>query len=226
MNRKNTILLAVLINAGLLLVLFVTALSSKDEVQVAEVNPKAVPQESAPAPLFGGEELDLALKPHAAPAETPAVQTESQPAPVMHALPPMAVEPTPTPLVIQAPALNPAPTSSVREVVVKKGDSLEKIAKVNHTSVEELIKFNHLSSSFLRVGQLIKIPQAGAAKPASKPIAAAETKGADYYVVKVGDTPWTIAMKHHLKVDELLKLNNLNEEKAKRLKAGDRLRIR
>jgi len=48
----------------------------------------------------------------------------------------------------------------------------------------------------------------------------------DYYTVKVGDNPWTIAMKHHMKVEELLRINSLNEEKARKLKPGDRLRIR
>ena len=34
MNRKNTILLAVFINAGLLVVLFVTALTSQEEIAI------------------------------------------------------------------------------------------------------------------------------------------------------------------------------------------------
>jgi len=33
-------------------------------------------------------------------------------------------------------------------------------------------------------------------------------------------------MKHHMKVEELLRLNHFNKEKAKRLKPGDKLRIR
>ncbi|NGX46548.1 MAG: hypothetical protein K940chlam2_01740, partial [Chlamydiae bacterium] len=41
-----------------------------------------------------------------------------------------------------------------------------------------------------------------------------------------GDNPWTIAVKNRIKVDQLLKLNGLNEEKARCLKPGDRLRIR
>ncbi len=49
---------------------------------------------------------------------------------------------------------------------------------------------------------------------------------AEYYTVKVGDNPWSIAMKHHMKVEELLKLNGLNEENARKLKPGNRLRIR
>jgi LysM repeat protein len=59
--------------------------------------------------------------------------------------------------------------------------------------------------------------------PVEKP---AQSTGPDYYTVKVGDNPWMIAMKHHLKLEELLKLNGLNEEKARKLKPGDRLRIK
>ncbi len=116
-------------------------------------------------------------------------------------------------------------------MVVKKGDTLEKIAKIRNTTVDEIIKLNHLPSSFLRVGQTLKLPAERTEKAAMKsaPKAAeklAQREGPDYYTVKVGDNPWSIAMKHHLKVEELLKLNGLNEEKARKLKPGDRLRIR
>ena len=51
-------------------------------------------------------------------------------------------------------------------------------------------------------------------------------QGPEYYTMKVGDNPWAIAMKHHMKVEELLRLNGLNEERARKLKPGDRLRTR
>jgi hypothetical protein len=47
-----------------------------------------------------------------------------------------------------------------------------------------------------------------------------------YYIVKSGDNPWSIAIKNHIKFDELLRLNHLDEEKAKKLKPGDKLRIK
>ncbi len=238
MNRKSTILLAVLINAGLLLVLFVTALSSKDEVALVAAPASQPVHENAPAPLFG-DEIDLAMRQTsgtgagtgARPLEvsTPSAESAATSAP-LHVLPPLAIAAeTPVlaaPLAPSAPqsAATVTPASTSREVIVKKGDSLEKIAKAHHITVDELLKVNHLSSSFLRVGQIIKVPQGGT--KSALPKVGSAVSASDYYVVKVGDNPWTIAMKNHLKVEELLKLNGLNEEKAKRLKPGDRLRVR
>lgn len=54
---------------------------------------------------------------------------------------------------------------------------------------------------------------------------ASKSQEAKYYTVKSGDNPWSIAVKNKIKLDQLLKLNDLNEEKARRLKPGDKLRI-
>lgn len=227
MSRKNTILLAVLINAGLLLVLFVAALTSQEELAIApthEVSAISVKQDPSP-PLFG-DELDLTLT--RAPDPLPQVIPEKAPeAPVVHVLPPVVSEtvvpeaaPKAAPLPEKA-----APVAAIIEVTVKKGDTLEKIAKDYRTTVDDIIKLNQLPSSFLRVGQVLKVPK-DKAIVRQAPKGSDKREGPDYYTVKVGDNPWTIAMKHHLKVDELLKLNGLNEEKARKLKPGDRLRIR
>ena len=48
----------------------------------------------------------------------------------------------------------------------------------------------------------------------------------DFYVVKEGDSPWAIALSNGIRLDELLKLNGLDEQKARKLRPGDRLRIR
>jgi peptidoglycan DL-endopeptidase LytF len=108
-------------------------------------------------------------------------------------------------------------------VTVKKGDVLEKIAKAHQTSVTALMKANNLSSTQLKIGQVLKVP----AKEGSPPVLSAQPSAAmEYYIVKEGDSPWLIATKNHVKVDELLKLNNLDEQKARKLRPGDRLRIR
>ncbi len=71
----------------------------------------------------------------------------------------------------------------------------------------------------------------GEKNSAKKPVA--ESKSAlksavqpEYYIVKSGDSPWKIARKFHLDFEDLLKMNGLNEEKAKNLKIGQKLRIR
>ena len=56
-----------------------------------------------------------------------------------------------------------------------------------------------------------------------------EPKAADepvYYVIKSGDNPWKIARQFGVKYDEILRLNQLDEEKARNLKIGDRVRVK
>ncbi|MBI3508105.1 MAG: LysM peptidoglycan-binding domain-containing protein [Chlamydiia bacterium] len=227
MDRKKTIWIAVLINAGLLVVLFIAALTTEEETAVPMAELQKVQEE---APLF--KEIDLSVRPPLqAQMEIPTIETLAE-MPAMAALPPLVLPAAPveTPPAI----LQPSPAASkYREVAVKKGDSLDKIAKANQTTIDELIQCNHLSSTFLKVGQVLKVPTGktvASATPArqlpSKPAATAADNSAEYYTVKVGDNPWTIAMKHHMKVDELLKLNGLSDEKARKLKPGDRLRIK
>ncbi|HSX26029.1 MAG TPA: LysM peptidoglycan-binding domain-containing protein [Chlamydiales bacterium] len=245
MNRKNTILIAVLINAGLLAVLLIAALTTQEEV----ITPSTLIGDAVPKledkPLFG-DAADLAMRqplavtpqneiilPNfkeltpqgqiATPALTEAAAIPNANEVLVHKLPPLV--PEAAPVAAAAPAAQPP----FCEVVVKKGESLEKIAKAHHTSVDEIIKVNHLLNTFLRIGQVLKIPteKSLASQPKPKPATVAkETFGPEYYTVKVGDNPWTIAMKHHIKVEELLRLNSLNEERARKLKPGDRLRTR
>ena len=238
MNRKNTILLAVFVNAALLVILFISALHTQDEPSTSDLG--AAPSYAPPkieAPLFS-DEADLAMREHAPVEMALPEPSASQETPVVHNLPPLA-ETKPEPVaVLEAPkiptvAQKPPATqekedANFLQVIVKKGDTLEKIAKEYKTTVDEIIKFNRLPSSFLRIGQVLKIPTnpMAAVKMQTAANPSLKEMGPEYYTVKMGDNPWTIATKHHLKVDELLKLNALNEEKARKLKPGDRLRIR
>lgn len=248
MSRRDTIIIAVLVNAGLLVVLFTTALKSdRTEPEIAansapqapKVAELALPKES-PLPK---DEVDQVLSqfPPSTTASTPATlaKKEAGPAPLNFADDLKALSQPETASGFQAagaPSLPnetvsfavEKPAASLSEVRVKKGDVLEKIARVNHTTVEEIMKANHLTNTRLKIGQVLKIPGKGAvAKSSSGEQNKTESEqGAKYYTVKKGDSPWTISVKNHIKVEELLKLNNLDEEKARRLKAGDKLRIR
>lgn len=215
MDRKKTILITALVNAALLVLLFAFAIHYEDapppQLQLSQAMRLEAPQEI----LLSQEE------------NSEASSLEK----IVYPLPPVvSAELVPSPLVEEKPVISQnAPSQSCLEVVVKKGDTLEKIAKANHTTVGELIKINQLSGQFLRIGQILKIPSSitTSNRPKSSPKESEPSKGKpEYYVVKVGDNPWTIAMKHHMKVDELIKLNQISEEKARKLKPGDRLRIR
>ncbi len=246
MDRKKTIVAAVMINAGILTVLFIAAMTMREDVESLSMINKAVSAKEVvragdSKPLFS-ERVEIP----AAPSSLAADLSQAAPAqPVPFALPPASLiqelEPisaaaalpeTPAaPLAIAPPPvanLPPASHASVTpEIEVQKGDTLEKLAKLHHTSVDEIIQLNRLPSSFLRVGQRLKIPaQKAREMPKQKTPLPLATEQAEYYTMKVGDNPWSIAMKHHIKVDELLKLNGLNEKTARKLKPGDRLRIK
>lgn len=254
MNRKDTILIAVLLNAALLVVLFATALKTDpvEETLALEAKPKAAKVESArPAPVRPIPEKPVAAAQPAKPApvttqpvappkeaakevvaavvkEAP-VRSESKPAAEPKSSPllqELALPARPVVAPTQTPALS--STAAFIEVRVKKGDSLEKIAKAHGCKVDELMKINRLTTTRLNINQLLKVPTGRKVEPekTALPAQVPSNQPEHYYSVKPGDSPWTIAQKHNINVDELLRLNNLDPEKARQLKPGDRLRVK
>lgn len=246
MTRKDTIIAAVLVNAGLLIILFSTALKSNTQepsysATVAPTMPPVkedvvVKKEVAPS---AGDEVDQILKQYGnataavspAPADQSAFAKDLQSitvpeTPIVPASP-LAVM-TPVAVVPEIAAVHLEKSST--EYKVKKGDVLEKIARHHQCTVDEIMKMNHLNSTYLKIGQVLKIPSKAAggvvaSKVPAKATGSVASSGPKYYTVKNGDNPWTIAVKNHMKVEELLKLNNLDEEKARKLKPGDQLLI-
>lgn len=85
---------------------------------------------------------------------------------------------------------------SANYYVVKKGDTLYKIANKYNLSVDELKKLNNLSSDNLNIGQ--------------KLIVSAETNlPSNIYIVEKGDTLYSIASAYGISVQELKELNGL-----------------
>ena len=80
--------------------------------------------------------------------------------------------------------------------IVKKGDTLYKIANTYNISVNELKKINNLTSDTLSIGQQLLVPI---------------IDESDYtiYIVKKGDSLYSIAQKYNTTVDSIKKLNNL-----------------
>jgi LysM repeat protein len=221
MNRKDTILVAVLINAGVLVVLFTSALKNKQsDLSIKNQDPIPFIAESHQEPIsIMKDEIDLAIET----AKLEKLIQESPPAQV-----PEIIFNTSDDLSTAAPA-NSDNQPDFLEVTVKKGDFLAKIAKRHQISVEELMKVNQLKNTNLRIGQVLKVPKSAAViaqTPHQVVTAAQPSPSIKYYVVKAGDNPWVIAQKHKMKVEELLKLNQLSAEKAKQLKVGDKLKVK
>ena len=90
----------------------------------------------------------------------------------------------------------PMTTISSNMYVVKKGDSLYKIAQTYDTTVNELIDLNNLSSTLLSIGQVLKISD--------------DSNANNTYIVKKGDSLYKIAQTYNTTVNELIDLNNLS----------------
>jgi len=247
MNRKEMILAAVLVNAGLLIVLFATALKTDTEGSTSLVKDAKVIEKASELvaknqdPVIVGGEVDRALQTLASvnqPLASPGISADEigtgvpsfvdEIKSIAHSETPSSAPVAPVVQTLVAPLHKEG--SRMVEVKVKKGDVLEKIARHNHSTVQEIMKANQLTSSNLRIGQVLKVPQkegGSVIAATSIPVTPAhrEESSAKWYEVKKGDSPWTIAVKNHVKVEDLLRLNQMTEEQARRLKPGDKIRI-
>ena len=109
---------------------------------------------------------------------------------------------------LKIPAKSTIPPTSEMDIVytVKPGDSLYRIALANNITVDQLRKYNNLTSDMLSVGQKLRIPSA------------TQT----VYVVKAGDSLWSIANRYGTTIDVLRRKNNLTTDT---LSVGQRLYI-
>ena len=89
--------------------------------------------------------------------------------------------------------------------VVKSGDSLYSIARKYNTTIDEIKRFNNLTSNLLSIGQVLKIPSGSESNNTGS-----NTGTTNTYVVKSGDSLYSIARKYNTTVDEIKKLNNLS----------------
>lgn len=270
MNRRDVIILATVVNAVLLLVLFSTAKRSSKpceypiaalpmKVMEAPAKDPQAPSHKVEGPLRGTDIKVHAPVPsgtrHASSAQLSAARLGEQPVAPMPSSSNMEASQqtsgaqssavpvgkkhngaTTNPTVAASlpqeqenhtnknvePAATPASPQYV-SVVVKKGDFLERIAKANNTSVAKLMQINDLSSTQLKIGQVIKVP---VAENIAKNPQVKVSNPDDYYVVKEGDSPWGIALRNGIRLQDLLQMNDLDEQKARKLRPGDRLRIR
>ena len=119
-----------------------------------------------------------------------------------------------------------APTSAPQVHVVKQGDTLSAIAQRHGLTVKQLKHLNGLNSSRLKLGQKLALdraaapptPQASKSSGRQPKAIAQKTSGTTTdYVVRRGDSLYTIARRHNLTVDQLKAANGLTST---RLKVG------
>ncbi len=223
MSRKDAIVMAILLNMGLLALLFATAVVREEKSAVASIitPPLSIssPTKETPSPQ------PLVFSPPPTPITT------SQKEPLASTKPTVNSIASPPPIEkkeIIAATSSVAPVNQQRiiEVVVKEGDALEKIARAHKTTVAAIKEASQLTNEKIRVGQKLQVPVQGKAIATTEKQEVAKTAEGEYYTVESGDNPWTIAKKCHVRYSDIVALNHLNEEKARNLQAGDRVRIR
>ena len=100
---------------------------------------------------------------------------------------------------------------------VRPGESLSVIARRYRVSVNDLQRWNNISDPRkLRAGKTITVYASQAAPGPA-------TSGTTKYVVRRGDSLWSIARKHNVKVNDLAAWNGLGDETL--LRPGQSLKI-
>lgn len=90
--------------------------------------------------------------------------------------------------------------------IVQRGDSLWLIANKNNVTVDELKKANNLTGNTLTIGQVLVIPSSNNQTPPS------EDNNIGYettYIVKRGDSLWSIANNYGVTVNQLKEANGI-----------------
>ncbi|MBQ9600644.1 MAG: LysM peptidoglycan-binding domain-containing protein [Neisseriaceae bacterium] len=101
---------------------------------------------------------------------------------------------------------------------VKKGDTLDSIAKRHNMTQNELATLNNIKGSNIQAGQELKIVSSKAEK--NKTAASKKEKVPATYEVKKGDTLDSIAKRYQLDVNDLKRLN-----KGSGIKAGQKIKL-
>jgi peptidoglycan DL-endopeptidase LytF len=235
MTRKEMIIIAVLTNISVLAILFMLAFHGVKEQPVDEVqiqytmdtgdnrdNLKGREVQLAPAKTDSNDEVDAILEDISPSVSAPFQNFEEDSF--------FTDQDNASDTLLNEQGTN--ADDRYLEIAIKRGDALEKIARANGTTIEAIKAANHLKTDRLRIGQILRIPTDGlktnetnknlAAAPSPVPV----SNDPHYYTIKSGDNPWKIAKQFHIKVDDMMKLNDLDEEKARNLKIGDQIRVK
>jgi len=98
--------------------------------------------------------------------------------------------------------------------VVQKGDTLSSIARMFHTTVDELKRINNLSTDTLYIGQKIFVNDLD--------VIPTQENQQILYVVEEGDSLWSIAKRYRTTTTELKRINHLVND---HLRIGQSLQV-
>lgn len=90
-------------------------------------------------------------------------------------------------------------SSNKNQYIVQRGDTLYSIALKYNTTVDKLRKLNNLNTNTLTIGQILVLPIEN------------DIDEYDIYVVKKGDSLWSISRKFNIDINDLIELNNLKD---------------
>jgi membrane-bound lytic murein transglycosylase D len=109
--------------------------------------------------------------------------------------------------------------ASAETHTVVRGDNLWNIAKRYGTTTKKIQKINHLRSTKLYTGQVLKLPGSRRGRTAKS------SAGSSYrvYSVQAGDSPFAIAQQHKMTLNRLLDINQLSS--ASKIFPGQQLYI-
>lgn len=123
-------------------------------------------------------------------------------------------------MIIKVPYSGKRKSSEKGEVhIVKAGDTLYGISRIYNVSVDDIMKWNGLSSSALDIGQKLKM--SGGATP--KKVDVVTDKGNQVHTVVQGEGLYGIARIYNITVDDIVKWNQLQSTS---LQVGQRLVVR
>ena len=209
--------------------------TSPAAMQIAKATPASVKKKEAAPPVAVAQKASPAkeaavpqTKPQpSAAAGAQAAKTQSLPAPKTEAK---------------------APAQEQGFYVAKTGDTVYSIARTHGTDVDSVLRANQLASpQQLRTGQKLRMPAASAGtsrttavtkphpppqenaagnKKAAQPPPAVQTASAAHagtYRVQPGDTVYSIARKHKVPPQELIRINKMSDPGA--LRPGDTIRV-
>jgi membrane-bound lytic murein transglycosylase D len=137
---------------------------------------------------------------------------------------PPAVAPSFDTRLAELPPYVPPPEQSYAIHRVRRGETLSVIARRHRTSVNAIVRANHLRSrNRIRVGQRLKIPQRAGSTGASAVIATGSQAASLRYTVRRGDSLWKLASRYGTTVDRIKRDNGLRGD---RLTIGQKLTIK